>query len=159
MKKYIIGIFAFGLLYACGPTPGQDKEVEELAAKYKNTSIKAMTLSEKIGEYQDELQATNTDSLATEQTRKNPCSDLNSNYESMKSNINVLISNWGEASHEVDRLTNEIGIGKWTEEDQESLKKLTLEVDQKEAEIAKWDATVDSLYMSCQDSVIISTGK
>lgn len=159
MKKYLLGLFALAFMYGCnGPTEQQQKEVGDLAAKWKNTSDEAMKFSEKIGGFQDKLTGVESDTTSMEM-KEQPCPELDANYEAMKSKLSGFIANWQESSQEVDRLTNQIGIGNWTEEDQNQFEKLRLEVDQKEAQIAQWDASADSLYMTCQDTVTVATGK
>jgi predicted RNase H-like nuclease (RuvC/YqgF family) len=159
MKKYILGIASTLLIFACsGPTEEQHKGVGDLAAKWKNTSDEAMKLSEKIGNFQDELNGRESDTTNLT-VRERPCPGLDKNYESMKSNVSGLITEWQESSQQVDRLTNQIGIGKWTDEDQAQYEKLRLEVDLKEVKIAQWNASADSLYMTCQDSVAVISGK
>ena len=152
MNKYLIVISAFCLLQACsGPGNEQEKAVQELAVKYKNASTEVMKISEKIAEFQASHLNAKNDSISnpTQEQLEIPCPRIHNELENLKTDINQLIENWGESSNEVDRLTNEIGIGKWTDEDQINLKNLKLEVDLKEAQIEKWNAQADSLIRTC----------
>jgi len=158
MKKLLIAITLGAFFLACDPSNTQEAEMKDLAAKWKNTSREATSLADKLGNNLDKWQAGFIEDT-TNSTERLACAEVGSKYKSMQEEVSGFLASSQKKSLEVDELTNKLAVGSWTADEQEKMDALKVEADNRDAQIKKWDSSVDSLYQLCQDSVTVKSGK
>lgn len=154
MKKYILIFILFGLISSCGPTASQKNELNNLISDWKNTSAKAMDLSQNIGDKYYLFQSKMMSEADTVEMIKINFNGNETNceaaFEQMQANMEQFISTWQEKSQHVDELTNSMAIGKWTSEDQSSMDSLNLEVKERDVVLEQWKIALEELNKKCE---------
>ena len=152
MKNYLIIMVLLGLFVSCGPPEEQDEKLSNLVAEWKNISAKVVSLSEKIGDQMNLLEATKqkADSTNTVQIEvQSEQSNCDAEYTALSEKVNELTETLKVNSQKVDVLTNHKAIGKWTDEDEEILEALDLEIKEADASAEKWLLELEELKMKC----------
>lgn len=152
MKKYILSLMLLGVAFGCGPTDTQEEELRNLVSEWKNTSVRAVELSQTVGDKLYLLQSkkeAGESSEVMEITLAGESTFCETEYEQMAADVSAFIETWQEKSKEVDELTNSMSVGKWTYTQQESLEQLDLEVKQREVDIAQWEQDLEELNKKC----------
>ncbi len=152
MKNYLIIMVLLGLLVSCGPPEEQDEKLSNLVAEWKDTSVKVVSLSEKIGDQMNLLEAKKHEADSTNNVQievKSEQSNCDTEYTALSEKVNELTETLKEKSKKVDVLTNHKAIGKWTDEDDGILEALDLEIKEGDASAEKWLLELEELNMNC----------
>lgn len=142
----------FGLIVSCGPSDRQEEKLKDLIAEWKNTSEKVADLSEQVG---NQMYLLETKKEENGTTKRIPVrfegeeSNCETAYKTLREDIDEFILGWKENSLKVDQLTNNMAVGKWTVEDDESLKALDLEVKERDVDIEQWLNQLMELKENC----------
>lgn len=142
----------FGLIVSCGPSDRQEEKLKDLIAEWKNTSEKVADLSEQVGNQMYLLETKKEENGSTEmipvrfQGEESNCETA---YKTLREDIDEFIVIWKENSLKVDQLTNNMAVGNWTVEDNESLKALDLEVKERDVDIEQWLNQLMELKENC----------
>jgi len=142
----------FGLIVSCGPSDRQEEKLKDLIAEWKNTSEKVADLSEQVGNQMYLLETKKEENRTTEripvrfQGKESNCETA---YITLREDIDEFIVDWKENSLKVDQLTNNMAVGNWTVEDDESLKALDLEVKERDVDIEQWLNELQELKVNC----------
>lgn len=142
----------FGLIVSCGPSDRQEEKLKDLIAEWKNTSEKVADLSEQVGNQMYLLETKKEENGSTEmipvrfQGEESNCETA---YKTLREDIDEFIVIWKENSLKVDQLTNNMAVGNWTVEDDESLKALDLEVKERDVDIEQWLNQLMELKENC----------
>lgn len=153
MKNYMLLIALIGLFVSCGPSEKQEEKLVDLVAEWKNNSEKIVSLSEQVGDQMYLLETKKTEDGNTELISINingvesNCEDA---YKAMKQEIDDYIETWRDNSLEVDTLTNNMAIGKWTIEDDEHLNALDLELKKSDVTIEEWKIELEEIQTKCE---------
>ncbi|MHA7129667.1 hypothetical protein [Algoriphagus namhaensis] len=152
MKKYILSMAVILAAISCGPTETQEQELTDLVADWKEASVQAVELSQEIGDKlflletkkeAGEVEETMEVNLDGEKTSCEP------EYRALAKTVDSFVQDWQEKSKKVDELTNSMAVGKWSSMEQESLEDLTLELRQREVDIAQWEKDLEELNENC----------
>ncbi|RAI95251.1 hypothetical protein [Algoriphagus yeomjeoni] len=153
MKNYrLILVAILGLFISCSPSEEKTEKLKFLVAEWKNTSDKVISLSEKIGDQAYLLEVKKADGDTTEMLQidfNGEQTNCEAEYSTMRTQIDEFIEVWRENSLKVDELTNNMSIGKWTNEDDENLRALDLEVKKSDANIELWEEELNELSQKC----------
>lgn len=142
----------FGLIVSCGPSDRQEEKLKDLIAEWKNTSEKVADLSEQVG---NQMYLLETKKEENGTTKRIPVrfegeeSNCETAYKTLREDIDEFIVIWKENSLKVDQLTNNMAVGNWTVEDNESLKALDLEVKERDVDIEQWLNQLMELKENC----------
>lgn len=152
MKKYLLTASLLALIVSCGPTETQENEMKDLVAAWKNTSAKAISLYEEVGDKTYVVNSTGTDGNSEEMTMisfdgmETSCQAA---YETLNNSLDEFIVTWQNQSEKVDELTNAMAIGKWTDQDQELMEAMELELKQKDVQLEQWKNDLEELNQKC----------
>lgn len=152
MKNYMFVLVLFGLIVSCGPSERQEEKLKDLIAEWKNTSEKVADLSEQVGNQMYLLETKKEENGTSEMIPvrfEGEESNCQTAYETLREDIDGFIVVWKESSLKVDKLTNNMAVGKWTVEDDENLRALDLEVKERDAEIEQWLNQLKNLKENC----------
>lgn len=152
MKNYILTFMLLAIVVSCGPTETQENEMRDLVAEWKNTSVKAVELSEQIGDKLYLLQSKKNEEGSPDMITINLDgneTDCETQYEEMQTRLETFLETWKVSSEQVDDLTNSMAVGKWTARDQDDLERLDLELKQREVEIAQWENEIEEINKKC----------
>lgn len=146
-------IALIGLFVSCGPSEKQKEKLVDLVAEWKTNSEEIVSLSEQVGDQMYLLETKKTEDGNTELISINingvesNCEDA---YKAMKQEIDDYIEFWRQNSLEVDTLTNNMAIGKWTIEDDEHLNALDLELKKSDVTIEEWKIELEEIQTKCE---------
>lgn len=154
MNKYILGLLAAGLALGCQPVVENNHDPKELKSEWKNTSEDAMALSEKLGENLRNWEARYDNDSSIMADENTNCQSVGEVYKEMQISVQSFLDGSTKESVEVERLTNELESENWTEEDENQLTSLKLTIDEKNAEIERWEYNLDSLQKICPTPTI-----
>ena len=152
MKNYILTFILLSLFVSCGPTETQENEMGSLIAEWKNTSVKAVELSEKIGDKLYLLESKKNEEGSPDMiaiSLDGNETNCETQYEEMQTRLETFLETWKVSSQQVDDLTNSMAVGKWTARDQDDLERLDLELKQREVDIAQWENKIEELNKKC----------
>lgn len=162
MKNYILTFILVWGISSCGPTETQENDLRNLITEWKNTSAKAVSLSQEIGDKYYLFQAKKNENDQSEVlaiSLNGEKTNCKVELEKIKSNIDQFIESWQEKSQQVDDLTNSMSIGKWTAQDQEALESLDLEVKERDVQLEQWLNDLEKLNDLCNisaDNIVIT---
>lgn len=148
MNKYILGLLAGTCMIACEPVTN-DKDVDGLETEWKKTAEDAKSLSEKLDKTLTEWEARYENDSSVVADENPNCQSIGEAYKDMKITVQSFIDGMDKESMEVDRLTTDLETDNWTEDDQNQLTSLKLAIDEKDAEIERWEYNLDSLQKAC----------
>lgn len=154
MKKYILSLLSAGFAFGCQPVEENNQDPKEIQTEWKKKTEDAKALSKKLEENLRNWEAMydNDSSLVADENSN--CQSVGQTYKEMKISVQSFLDGSAKESVEVDRLINELENENWTEENENQLTSLKLAIDEKNAEIERWEYNLDSLQKICPTSAI-----
>ncbi len=153
MKNLLVNLFIVCLFASCGPKNVEKENLNTLVGEWKTISDEATTLSADMGEASSTLEGKSemvTPENSTTANSGDNVATCQKELNSLQTVVNNFIENWRGSSKELDRLTNQMQMGNWTEEDTQQLRNLELELRQREVDIAQWRNDFEEISLNCK---------
>lgn len=152
MKNHIVFIFILGLIFSCGPSEQQVANLKNLLGEWETTSGEISKFSKELGDQMFLLETKKSEGQASESISISVNGDestCETEYASLKENVDELISNWKESTTSAEELTTQMSSGTWTTEDDENLEALSDEAKKAKADVELWSQKLTELKTKC----------